>query len=209
MMIFFFINLFGTITYIAVFSPMILSRTGGDEVVLGTIRTIMGLGGIVGGLLITAWRAPWKKTNTYLVSTLLSFLVCDFLSAISRTTIGWSIAGFLSEATIPFICSPYYALWQEKVPPDVQGRVFATREMVQVTSQPVGYLAGGLLADRLFEPALMPGGILAGSVGLLVGTGPGAGMSAMFLCTSILGCLTGVVGVLSPAIRGLENQSEG
>jgi MFS family permease len=155
--------------------------------------------------MISFWGRTRRKVKTYLISTLLSFLICDFLTAVSRSVIGWSISGFLSELSIPFIVSPYFALWQELVPPDVQGRVFSTREMVQVTAQPFGYLAGGLLADKVFEPALQVGGVLAGSVGRLVGTGPGAGMAAMFLLTSLLGGLTGLLGLLSPSIRHLDH----
>jgi hypothetical protein len=33
-------------------------------------------------------------------------------------------------------------------------------------------------------------------------------MSAMFLCTSVLGMLTGLMGLLSPAIRRLEEGGE-
>lgn len=202
---FFLVNLFGTVTYFAVLSPMILARTGGDEFGLGVVRTMMGVGGVVGGVLVSLWgRRARRKTRIYLLSTLLSFLICDFLTAISRSVTGWSIAGFLSELSIPFIVSPYFALWQEIVPLDVQGRVFSTREMIQVLSQPVGYLAGGLLADRLFEPAMQAGGALVGALGWLVGTGPGAGMAAMFLCTSLGGALTGLLGWLSPAIRRLD-----
>jgi MFS transporter, DHA3 family, macrolide efflux protein len=201
---FFLINLFGTLTYFAVHSPMILSRTGGDELVLGTVRTMMGIGGIAGGLIISIWGTPRRKTTTYLVSTSLSFAVCDFMTAVSRSVTTWSIAGFISELTIPFIISPYYALWQEVVPPDVQGRVFSTREMIQVSSQPVGYLLGGVLADRLFEPALLGGTDFARILGALVGNGPGSGMSAMFLCTAVLGGAIGFLGLLSPSIRGLE-----
>jgi MFS family permease len=201
---FFMINLFATITYFAVLSPMILARSEGDDVSLGIVRTMMGIGGVAGGLLISFWKGPKHKVRMYLVSTMLSFLICDFLTAISRSAVGWSIAGFLAELSIPFIVSPYFALWQEIVPPDVQGRVFSTREMFQVTSQPFGYLAGGLLADRLFEPALVSGGFFAEIAGALVGAGPGAGMAAMFLCTSLLGCLTGLLGLLVPAIRNLD-----
>ena len=205
--IFFLINLFATISYFAVLSPMILARMGGDELALGTVRTVMGIGGIAGGLVISAWGGPRRKAHAFALFTLLSFLFGDFLFAIGRSTVGWALAGFIADFTIPFIVSPYYALWQEQVPQDVQGRVFATREMAQVTSQPVGYLAGGLLADHLFEPALQPGGVLAGSAGLLVGTGPGTGMSAMFLCTALLGMLTGLLALLSPAIRRLDEDS--
>ena len=201
---FFMVNLLATITYFAVLSPMILSRTGGNEVALGIVRTVMGVGGVVGGVLISLWGGARRKARLYLISTALCFLICDFMTAISRSVLGWSIAGFLSELSIPFIVSPYFALWQELVPPDVQGRVFATREMVQIGAQPAGYLLGGVLADRLFEPAMMNGGALASALGGLVGTGPGAGMAAMFLGTSLLGGLTGALGLLSPAIRKLD-----
>jgi hypothetical protein len=154
-------------------------------------------------VLICLWGGPRRKARTYLLATAASFLACDFLTAVSRSTLGWSVAGFLSELSIPFIVSPYFALWQEIVPAEVQGRVFSTREMVQVSSQPIGYLLGGILADRLFEPA-MGSGPLAGILGGLLGTGPGTGMAAMFLCTSLLGGLTGLLGLLSPSIRRLE-----
>lgn len=205
---FFLINLFATLTYFAVHAPMILARTGGDELALGTVRTVMGLGGIAGGMLISLWGGPQPKTRAFLISTLLSFLVCDFMTAVSRSTLGWAVAGFLAELSIPFIVSPYYALWQENVPEDVQGRVFSTREMVQISSQPFGYLVGGLLADGLFEPLMAGSGPLAGLLGGLVGTDPGAGMALMFVCTSLLGGLTGLYGLLSPAIRALDGKPE-
>jgi MFS family permease len=207
--VYFLINLFASLTYFAVLSPMILARSGGDEGALSLVRSLMGLGGILGGLFVSRLTLQKAKTRVFLWSTLGSFLVCDFLTATSRNVWGWCTAGFISELTIPLICSPYYSLWQEHVPQDVQGRVFATRGMIQVTSQPVGYLLGGLLADFVFEPAMQPGGALVGLLGGLVGTGAGAGMAGMFLMTSILGALTGLLGLLSPAIRALDEELAG
>lgn len=205
--IFFLINLFATITYFGVLSPMILARTGGNELQLGLVRTLMGVGGILGGLVLTRWRGPRRKARLYLTSTAVCFLSGDLMMGLSKGLAGWSIAGTWTEFTIPFVISPYYALWQEIVPPDVQGRVFSARETIQILSQPAGYLIAGALADHVFEPALQEGGALTASVGKLVGTGPGAGMSAMFLCTALLGGLTGLVGFLSPSIRRLDDGS--
>lgn len=204
---FFLVNLFGTLTYFAVLSPMILARTGGNEVTLGLVRTAMGLGGIAGGLAVTAWGGSRQKTRTYLISVMLSFLVCDAMMGLSHSAAGWITAGLLAEFSIAFIVSPYYAIWQEQVPTDVQGRVFAMREMVQVASQPLGYLAGGLMADRIFEPFMLGGGGLAVILARLVGSGPGSGMAVMFLFTSLFGALTGLLGLLSPAIRKLDTRS--
>ena len=202
---FFLVNLFGTLAYFAVLPPMVLARSGGSESAFALVSAFMGIGGLVGGLAVGLWAGSRRKAQTYLISTILSFLIADSLTAVSRSAPGWALAGFLSELTIPFIVSPYVALWQELVPLDVQGRVFASREMVQVTAQPLGYLAGGLLADRLFEPALRHGGALASSLGRVVGTGPGAGLAAMFLFTAFFGSLTGLLGLLSPSIQRLES----
>lgn len=203
---FFMVNLFATLTYFAVLSPMILARTGGDETALGIVRMAMGIGGITGGALIVAWKTPRRKARMYLIATGLSFLICDLGMAVSHSVYGWSVAGFLAELTIPFIVSPYFALWQEIVPPDVQGRVFSIREMVQVASQPVGFLLGGLMADRLFEPAMLSNGWFSVLFGSLVGTGHGAGMASMFLFTSVCGGLLGLIGLLLPSIRQLDEQ---
>lgn len=72
---------------------------------------------------------------------------------------------------------------------------------------PAGYLLGGVLADRWFEPAMMPGGALAPSLGWLVGVGPGAGMAAMFLFTAIAGMLMSLAGYAIPAVRDVEGDA--
>lgn len=203
---FFLVNLFGTLTYFAVLSPMILTRSNGDEAALGIVRLVMGVGGIMGGALIVTWKNPQRKARMYLLATGLSFLICDALMAMSRSVYGWSVTGFLSELTIPLIVSPYFALWQELIPPDVQGRVFSTREMIQISSQPIGYLLGGLMADRIFEPAMLNYEWFQNSFGLLVGTGPGAGMASMFLFTAVFGGMLGFGGLMMHSIRQLDEK---
>jgi len=194
------INLFAGFTYMSILSPMILTHTSGDKLALGTVQTVMGIGGILGGLILTFWRAPRKKAALFTWATMLSFMVCDFLTAISRDVWGWCIAGFLSELSIPFMVSPFYSIWQERVPGDVQGRVFAVREMLLSSPSPAGYLIGGLMADHVFEPFFAQPNFLSG----LVGWGPGAGMSAMFLITGLLGALDGLAGVLSWNVRQMD-----
>jgi MFS family permease len=194
------INLFAGLTYMSILSPMILTHTGGDKIALGTVQTVMGIGGILGGLILTLWRAPRRKAALFVWSTFGSFLFCDFFTAVSRSVWSWSIAGFISELTIPFMVSPFYSIWQEKVPGDVQGRVFAVREMLLSSPSPAGYLLGGLLADHFFEPFFANPNFLSP----LVGWGPGTGMSAMFLFTAVLGALNGLMGVLNKNISKLD-----
>ncbi len=55
------------------------------------------------------------------------------------------------------------AIWQSKVPPSLQERVFSIRSAVRMSTMPLGYVLGGVLADGWFEPAMMAGGSLTGS----------------------------------------------
>ena len=204
MIIFFFINLFGTVSYFAVLNPMILARTGGDTLALSTVQTAMGIAGIVGSFLVSVWGGRGKKVKTYLLFTVLSFFITDTMFAVGQSVWIWVFAGIISTLTIPYITSPYYAIWQEKIPAGVQGKVFSVRNMFQRASQPIGYILGGFLADQVFGPAMASGGTLANFLGPLIGTGPGAGMAAIFVCTAVLGTLTGICGFLIPSIRNVE-----
>lgn len=204
MMVMVFINLFAAFTYYGIFPAMILARTGGNTLALSTVEAALGVGGIVGGILMSIWGGPKRKIHGVLAYTGFSFLVGDFLFGIGRTVPVWVIAGISAAAFIPFIVGSSTAIWQVKVPPHIQGRVLNAQYALRQLMHPIGYLAGGLLADYVFEPAMLPEGILAPIFGSIVGTGAGAGMAVMFLLTGIGGVIVGFGGYLIPALRNVE-----
>ncbi|MCZ7543403.1 MAG: MFS transporter [Anaerolineae bacterium] len=198
------IHLTAALTYFGVLPAMILARTAGDALALASVQSAMGLAGVLGGVLVSAWGGPKRRIHGVLLGAALSFILGDFLLGVGRSTLSWASAGFIAEFFIPFIVTSDRAIWQSKVPPDVQGRVFAIKGMLQTAMMPVGYLLAGPLADRVFEPAFAPGGALVGALGGLVGEGPGAGMGMMFVCTSIIGLTVSLSGYLFPAVRHIE-----
>ena len=198
------VNFFAALTYFGVLPAMILARTGGDEVALGVVQGALGAAGVAGGLLMAAWGGPRRKIHGVLLGTALSFLLGGFLFAVGRDVVVWVIAAAAAAVFIPILLGSRNAIWQAKVPPAVQGRVFATDSMLRLSLNPAGYLLAGLLADRLFEPAMAVGGALVPVFGPLVGTGPGAGMALMFVGTATLGSLTSLLAYLFPAIRHVE-----
>ncbi len=205
LLIFTVVNLFAALTYFGVLPAMILARTGSSQETLGIVQSMLGVGGVAGGLLLSAWGGPRKRVVGFLAATTASFLLGDMLFATGRSLPVWIAAALFSGVFIPFIISCYEAIWQSSVPPDVLGRVFSAKNMIQIGSMPLGYLASGFLADTIFEPAMASGGSLTGAFSWLVGTGPGAGMALMFACTCLLGTLTGLSGFLLPAVRNVEN----
>jgi len=198
------VNFFAALTYFGILPAMILARTGGDEVALGLVQGALGAAGLIGGLIMAAWGGPRRKIHGVLLGTALSFLLGDFLFAVGRGVVVWVIAATAAAVFIPILFGSRNAIWQAKVPPAVQGRVFATDSMLRLSLNPAGYLLAGLLADRLFEPAMAGGGALAAVFGPLVGTGPGAGMALMFIGTATMGSLLSLLAYLFPAIRNVE-----
>jgi MFS transporter, DHA3 family, macrolide efflux protein len=199
------INLFGALTYLALVPTMVLARSGGDRMALASVQAALGLGGLVGGLCVSLWGGPMRRIHGILAANGLSFLLGDFGFAVGRGVSAWIVAAFVAEFFLPFMFAANRALWQAKVPPALQGRVFSVQVMLQRASLPVGYLAAGPLADHVFEPAMAAGGALAPIFGRLVGTGTGAGMALMFAGTAILGTTMCLIGYACRAVRQVED----
>jgi hypothetical protein len=124
---------------------------------------------------------------------------------LGQTPLVWAAGAFLMMFFIPVINGSSQAIWQSKVAPDVQGRVFSVRRLMAQITAPVAFLLAGPLADNVFEPAMQVGGSLESTFGGLVGTGSGAGMSLIFIITALLGTVVSLAGYLVPAIRNIED----
>ena len=203
-LLFFTSNLLATLGF-TLLAPMILARTGSNSVVLGTVESAFGVGGVVGGVLLATWGGPQRRVHGVLLSFVGASLLGQTLMGLGQILPVWIAAAFLSSAFIPILNGSNQAIWQQKVAPDVQGRVFATRRLIAQITAPLAMLLAGPLADFVFEPGMMAGGSLAALFGWLVGTGPGAGMALIFVISGLLGSFIGVVGYLIPTIRNAED----
>ena len=105
---------------------------------------------------------------------------------------------------MPIVNGSNQAIWQSKVPPDLQGRVFSIRRLIAWFVNPASMLIAGPLADFVMEPAMQANGSLAGVFGPLVGTGPGAGMALIFIFTGLLAMLVGAGSYSVQRVREVE-----
>jgi MFS family permease len=202
-LVFFFANLFATFAG-TLLAPMILARTNDNEIILGSVMSAAGVGGVVGSILMSVWGGPKRRVYGVLVGEVFSSLLGVTLMGIRNDIFFWMFAGFFSMFFIPIINGSNQAIWQAKVAPDVQGRVFATRLLIAQISVPVSMLLAGPLADLVFEPAMKSGGSLTGGFGGLIDIGPGGGMALMIVITGILGALVGIVGYTIRIVRDAE-----
>ncbi len=197
------INLTGSVS-LALLSPLILARSGGDALALAEVRVALGVGGICAGALLALWGGPRRRIHGVLLGWALLGLTGDLIFGLGRSPSAWLVAAFCSTFFYHIAISANQAIWQTSVEPAVQGRVFAARRLSAQITAPLGMLLAGPLADRVFEPAMQPGSSLAGNFGWLVGVGPGAGLALLFVGTGLCGALLGLGGYALPAARAVE-----
>lgn len=203
-MIFFFGNFFAA--FLGILSnPMILSRTGNNAATLGSVQSISAIGGVIGSLLITVWGGfKVKKVRGVLLGWIFSGLFFFFVG-VGQGILWWGIFFFLSSLVIPLVNSSNQAIWQSKVPPDLQGRVFSVRRLIAQIVNPLGLLIAGPLADNLFEPAFQnPSNTLTEFFSNWYLPGPGAGMGFLISIASIMIVFVGIFGLFSKKIRDVE-----
>jgi len=183
--------------------PMILDMTSAD--VLGYLVSVAGLGMLVGTLIMSVWGGPKRRIHGVLGFSILSGIFAALLG-VSPLLPVLAMAGFGILFTMPIINGSSQAIWQSKVDPDVQGRVFSVRRMIAYSMMPLAYIVAGPLADRVFNPLLLEGGTLADSVGQLIGVGPGRGTGLMFIVIGALSMVVAAAGYLSPRVRNVEDE---
>ncbi len=203
-LVFFFIN-FTAMLGFTVMAPMVLARSGSNAFALSYTQSITAVGGVAGGLTMSFWGGPRRRVNGVLGGMILISLLGSIPTGIGRSVAWWAAGGFIVGFILPILNGSNQAIWQAKVKPDIQGRVFAVRRLIAQIAAPVSMLSAGPLADYIFEPAMAEGGAWTGTFGWLVGTGPGAGMGLMFLMVGFLGALIGLGGYAFPKIRYVED----
>ncbi len=186
-------------------AAMILFRTNENAQLFAWTMAAGSVGGVAGGVLMSAWGGPKRRVHGVLLGWVASGLGSMVLMGMGRVWPVWAAALFISSLLIPIVNGSNQAIWQAKVAPDVQGRVFSVRRLIAWASNPLATLLAIPLADHLLEPAMREGGALQPVFGWLVGVGPGSGMALLFVFGGILIAFVGLGGYLFPVVRNAED----
>jgi hypothetical protein len=203
-LVFFFGNLFSGMSY-TLLAPMVLARTASNSVIFGMVESAGAIGGVVGGIAMSVWGGFKRRAHGVLVGWLLASLAFAMVG-IGQALPVWLPAMFLTSLFGPLINTSNQALWQAKVAPDVQGRVFSARRLIAWFTNPISPIIAGTLADFVLEPALQAQGRLASVFGPLVGIGPGAGMGLLIVLCGLGGMLVAAVAYFIPAVHHADTR---
>ena len=183
------------------FTPLILDNWEAN--VLGYLSTIMGVGMLVGTLVMSAWGGGKRKVFTLLGAGVIgSLIVIPMGIRLSIPLL--AVCGFGFMFTIPLMNASSQAIWQAKVAPDVQGRIFALRRTIAWSSQLVAPLLAAPLADNVFKPGMAEGGALAMIFGPIVGVGENHGIGVLMSLIGLAMTLLCISFFFNSSIRNVE-----
>ncbi len=183
----------------SLYSAMILSRTGNDTVILGSLAAAAGFGGVTGAIIMSTWGGFSKKIKGVLWGMIGAGL-SKIVFGVGRTSWIWIPAQFCSSFNFPVNGSCDNAIWLAKVAPHLQGRVFGAHSLVLQFASAVAYLIAGPLADNVFTPRLDNQGVFGG----IFGTGAGAGIAMLYVICAVCMLLVGLIGFYVPLLRNVE-----
>lgn len=182
-------------------TPLVLSFT--SVTVLGSIQSIGGGGMLLGSLAMSIWEGPKPLIRGIFAFDLLAHL-CILAFGLRTSAEVFAVANFILFFSLPLVNGWFDAILLRKIHPNIQGRVFATIQMICWLCIPLAYIMAGPLAERIFEPLMATNGLLAGSVGKIIGVGSGRGIGLLFITMEIPVLLITIVAYRHPRLWFLE-----
>lgn len=132
---------------------LITEHFGGGAAEFGWFQSALGVGGIVGGFLLSTWGGFQRHIVTMTVTLTLIGVGNTVVGLASETALlvavgGWFFVGAMSS----IFNGASMAVLQAAVSPEMQGRVFSINWSLVTAMAPIGLAIAGPLADRTSAP---------------------------------------------------------
>lgn len=138
-------------------------------VLFGGVNAMLGASIIIGGIAITIWGGPKRRTYGAVGGAILTF-IAQAITGVSSEL--WMAVLALSclMMIIPTQNSASAAIWQSQVAPNLMGRVIALRRTVIIATQVLSVVVAGILSPTMLAPdkVLVISGVLA-IISLVIG----------------------------------------
>lgn len=176
----------------ATLPAFVLPRENGGETVLGMVTSCAGIATLVGSLLVTVLPKPKNRVRVITGTMLFSLTIENFLLAFTQTPVLWCMGQIIGWLVVPIMGANLDVILRTTIPVEMQGRVYSCRNTLQFFTIPIGFLIGGLLVDKVWEP------IMAAQKGtnwlvLLFGSGKGSGAAVMMFVLGVSGAAICIV----------------
>lgn len=99
LLVFFCFNLISTLGF-TLLAPMILARTDNNAVILGSVMSASGAGGVVGSLVLSVWGGPKRRIKGVLFGLIIVGVLISFVGVGSNLW-AWALTAFLLNLSSP------------------------------------------------------------------------------------------------------------
>ena len=144
----------------AVVLPVYVNEVFGEALNLGLLVAANGGGAVVGALLYSAYGARFSRRWVFILMFAITGLRFWSFAIFPSIAVLLSIM-FLSSVGAGPLNPILSAIWYERIPKTMRGRVFGTLTAIAWLAMPIGTLLGGFLTEQLgLVPMLMGLGAL-------------------------------------------------
>jgi len=185
--------------------PLILSIS--DAKSLGFVMSCIGLSMVLGGLVMSAWGGPKRKTRGVFGFGLISSVFFTFIWASHSIPI-MCVFIFISFFFLPFGNTCSQVIWQSKVEPSFQGRVFALRRMIAMSLMPISYLLSAPLLNHVFTPVMSSHATFGKLFGGWLGIGENGGIRLFLVILGLTWILTTILLSFHKEIKLLDEDNK-
>ncbi len=126
------------------------------ETALAFLSSIGGIGGVLGGILISAWGGLKRRRVYGVIGGMIVAGLAQVVFGFSNWIYLTAAMAFLDQAMNPIMNAHSQAIWQKQVPHELQGRVFAVRRMIAWFTIPLSTAMAGFVAG-VFNPGWVMG----------------------------------------------------
>ncbi len=153
---------------------------------------------------MTAWGGPKRLVYGVLGGMFGMGLLGPLALGLAQSVPMWFMGTLFMVIFGSVFMASLGALFQRKVPPGLQGRVFAMRRLITYVGQPVILFSVGPLADQVLNPLMA--GPLGDQLAPFLGDHAARGASLMLVLIGLALMIVSALTLLNPRVRKLEDE---
>ena len=170
----------------------------------GLLWSVLSLGFIVGGLVVTKKGLGATPLRTLFVVNIVMWTICIFF-AIQASVWLLAVGMFIYMCLVPVVEAAEQTILQTIIPLERQGRVFGFAQSTEQAASPLTAFAIGPIAQFMFIPFMTTGAGVQ-LLGPWFGTGKDRGIALVFIIAGIIGLIVTFIAMRSYAYRVLSQK---
>jgi surfactin synthase thioesterase subunit len=183
-------------------SPLVLSFASVGAV--GRMSFVGAVGAVTGAITMSVWGGPRGRRMPGVLIAAVALGLSAVVAGLRPSLLVIGLGVFGTALSLGIMNSVYLMIIQVKTPQRFHGRVFALNQMLAWSTLPIGFGVVGPTAARVFGPLMDHGGALAGSLGAVIGSGPGRGLGLADITAGLVIIVVVAVAAALPSLKHFD-----